>query len=134
MGSAYPIPLSVVAIELLGSSILLIGFRITVRSVYERFQTARPAPVVIFGAGEAGIITKQAVERPSADTLKVVAFLDDDPVKQGKRIDGAPIHSADDVKRVLTEFGANASSSPFNTYPRSAKPRSSMPHWTWVCA
>ena len=106
MGSAYPIPLSVVAIELLGSSILLIGFRITVRSVYERFQTARPAPVVIFGAGEAGIITKQAVERPSADTLKVVAFLDDDPVKQGKRIDGAPIHSADDVKRVLTDTGA----------------------------
>ena len=58
------------------------------------------------GAGEAGIITKQAVERPSADTLKVVAFLDDDPVKQGKRIDGAPIHSADDVKRVLTDVDA----------------------------
>ena len=106
LGSAYPIPLSVVAIELLGSSILLIGFRITVRSVYERFQTARPKPVVIFGAGEAGIITKQAVERPSADTLKVVAFLDDDPSKQGKRIDGAPIHAADQVTRVLKDTGA----------------------------
>ena len=82
MGSACPIPLSVVAIELLGSSILLIGFRITVRSVYERFQTARPTPVVIFGAGEAGIITKQAVERPRG-LLKVVAFLDD-PSKQRK--------------------------------------------------
>ena len=106
MGNPYPIPLSVITIELLGSSILLIGFRITVRSVYERFQTARTTPVVIFGAGEAGIITKQAVERPSADTLKVVAFLDDDPAKQGKRIDGALIHPADDAARVLRDVDA----------------------------
>ena len=73
------------------------------RSVYERFQTARPTPVVI-GAGEAGIITNK-LERPSADTLKVVAFLDDDPSKQGKRIDGAH-HAADQVTRVLKDTGA----------------------------
>ena len=42
MGATYPVPLSVVAIELLGSSVLLIGFRIAVRSIYERFQTERP--------------------------------------------------------------------------------------------
>ena len=106
MGATYPVPLSVVAIELLGSAVLLIGFRIAVRSVYERFQTERPTPVIIFGAGEAGIITKQAVERPSADTLRVIAFLDDDPAKHGKRIDGAPIHPADDAARILAEFGA----------------------------
>jgi len=106
LGMAYPIPLSVVAIELLAASVLLIGFRITVRSVYERFQTSRPTPVVIFGAGEAGIITKQAVERPSPDPLKVVAFLDDDRGKQGKRIDGVPILPADDAARVLRDFDA----------------------------
>ena len=106
MDSTYPIPLSVVAIELLGSSVLLIGFRIAVRSIYERFQTERPTPVIIFGAGEAGIITKQAVERPSADTLRVIAFLDDDSAKHGKRIDGAPIHPADDAARILTELDA----------------------------
>jgi FlaA1/EpsC-like NDP-sugar epimerase len=106
MGATYPVPLSVVAIELLGSAVLLIGFRIAVRSVYERFQTERPTPVIIFGAGEAGIITKQAVERPSADTLRVIAFLDDDPAKHGKRIDGAPIHPADEAARILAEFGA----------------------------
>lgn len=101
MGMTYPIPLSVAAIELLASSVLLIGFRIAVRSIYERFQTSRPTPVVIFGAGEAGIITKQAVERPSSDPMKVIAFLDDDPSKHGKRIDGAPIHPANDASRIL---------------------------------
>lgn len=106
MGRAYPVPLSVAAIELLASSVLLIGFRIAVRSVYERFQTARPTPVVIFGAGEAGLITKQAVERPSVDPMRVIAFLDDDPVKHGKRIDGAPIFPASDARRVLAEQGA----------------------------
>lgn len=106
MEAPYPLPLSVVAIELLAGAALLIGFRITVRSIYERFQTARPAPVVIFGAGEAGIITKQAVERPSPDPMRVVAFLDDDPGKQGKRIDGAAIHPADQAKRILGETGA----------------------------
>jgi FlaA1/EpsC-like NDP-sugar epimerase len=102
----YLVPLSVVAIELLASSVLLIGFRITVRSVYERFQTARPTPVVIFGAGEAGIITKQAIERPSSDPLRVMAFLDDDATKQGKRIDGAPIHAASNARRILEDVGA----------------------------
>ncbi len=106
MGMAYPVPLSVAAIELLASSVLLIGFRISVRSVYERFQSARPTAVVIFGAGEAGIITKQAVERPSADPLKVVAFLDDDAGKQGKRIDGVPILSADRAQQVLSDYNA----------------------------
>lgn len=106
LGATYPIPLSVVAIELLVSSALLIGFRIAVRSVYERFQTSRPTPVVIFGAGEAGIITKQAVERPSPDPLRVIAFLDDDPAKQGKRIDGVPIHAAEDPARLLADLGA----------------------------
>lgn len=106
MGMAYPVPLSVAAIELLASSVLLIGFRITVRSIYERFQSTRPTAVVIFGAGEAGIITKQAVERPSADPLKVVAFLDDDPAKQGKRIDGVPILSADRATQVLSDYNA----------------------------
>ncbi len=102
----YPVPLSVVAIELLASSVLLIGFRVTVRSVYERFQTARPTPVVIFGAGEAGIITKQAIERPSPDPLRVVAFLDDDNAKHGKRIDGTTIYPASEVRQVLEDLGA----------------------------
>ena len=106
MGKTYPIPVSVAAIELLISAVLLIGFRVAVRSVYERFQTARPTPVVIFGAGEAGIITKQAVERPSPDPMKVVAFLDDDPAKKGKRIDGVPIFAARDIRRILDEQGA----------------------------
>ena len=105
-GRAYPVPLSVVAIELLASAVFLIGFRIAVRSIYERFQTARPTAVVIFGAGEAGIITKQAVERPSADPMRVVAFLDDDPDKHGKRIDGATIHPAANVTQVLQDTGA----------------------------
>ena len=106
MGRAYPIPLSVTAIEFLASAVLLIGFRITVRSVYERFQTARPTPVIIFGAGEAGLITKQAVERPNPDPLRVIAFLDDDPKKQGKRMDGVPIFATDDLEEVLAEHKA----------------------------
>ena len=106
LGRTYPIPLSVAAIELLASSVFLIGFRISVRSIYERFQTARPTPVVIFGAGEAGIITKQAVKRPSVDPMKVIAFLDDDPSKRGKRMDGAPIFAASDAARILQDYGA----------------------------
>ena len=46
MDMAYPVPLSVAAIELLASSVLLIGFRISVRSIYERFQSARPTAVL----------------------------------------------------------------------------------------
>ena len=106
MDKTYPLPLSVAAIELLASAVFLIGFRVSVRSVYERFQTTRPTPVIIFGAGEAGIITKQAVERPSVDPMKVVAFLDDDSAKQGKRIDGASIFSASDADRIFRDHNA----------------------------
>ncbi|MDG2426064.1 MAG: nucleoside-diphosphate sugar epimerase/dehydratase [Flavobacteriales bacterium] len=97
----YPAPFSVLAIELIASLLLLIGFRVVTRSVYQRFQTRRATDVIIFGAGEAGLITRQAIERPSEDAMRVVAFLDDDPSKVGKWIEGVPVYSADRLTEVL---------------------------------
>lgn len=100
-GRAYHAPFSVLAIELISSLLLLIGFRVVTRSVYQRFQTRRATDVIIFGAGEAGLITKQAIERPSPDAMRVVAFLDDNHSKVGKWIEGVPVYSASRLEEVL---------------------------------
>jgi FlaA1/EpsC-like NDP-sugar epimerase len=100
-GRAYPAPFSVLAIELICSLLLLIGFRVVTRSVYQRFQTRRATHVIVFGAGEAGLITKQAIERPSDDAMRVVAFLDDNPSKVGKWLEGVPIYKATQLVEAL---------------------------------
>ena len=47
--------------------------------------------VVIYGAGEAGVITKRTIDRDMSSRSRVVAFIDDDPEKAGKAIENIPV-------------------------------------------
>jgi len=91
------IPYSVVFISFFISSLLLYQYRLLVKSVFTllKSDTAQRTSVVIFGAGVAGFLTKQAIEADVTSTLKLVAFLDDDSKKNNKEINGTKIYSYD---------------------------------------
>ena len=91
------IPYSVVFISFFISSLLLYQYRLLVKSVFSliKSDTSQRASVVIFGAGVAGFLTKQAIEADVSSTLKLVAFLDDDSKKNNKEINGTKIYSYD---------------------------------------
>jgi FlaA1/EpsC-like NDP-sugar epimerase len=91
------IPYSVVFISFFISSLLLYQYRLFVKNVFAfiKADTAQRIPVVIFGAGVAGFLTKQAIEADVSSMYKLVAFLDDDSKKSNKEINGTRIYNYD---------------------------------------
>jgi FlaA1/EpsC-like NDP-sugar epimerase len=58
--------------------------------------------VVIFGAGEAGVIAKGALDRDAGTKYKVIAFFDDDEKKIGKKLENVPIYTSDKITEILS--------------------------------
>lgn len=101
----YVLPTSVIIIDFLGSAMLLIASRIAFKLLHLRRRGAGKDQlrVVLYGAGEAGLITKRTLEREGSVKYQVSAFVDDDPLKEGKRLEGVRIHSVDGLPKLIAE-------------------------------
>jgi len=76
---------------LLGS---LTAFRLGVKLIYKEIIKVRMRSkrnVVIFGAGQTGVVAKRAIESDPHAAVRVVAFLDEDKRMIGKTAEGVPI-------------------------------------------
>ena len=62
--------------------------------VFDAFARTLPDRVVVFGTGERGRRCKQRLERLQ---IKVTAFADNNPERQGTVLDGAPVIAAEDI-------------------------------------
>ncbi|MFC2100459.1 polysaccharide biosynthesis protein [Bacteroidota bacterium] len=99
----YFIPFSIIIIELITTVFVLISFRILVKIAYLELQnpSREKSNVIIFGAGEAGLIAKRALDRDAGSKIKVLAFVDDDQKKSGKKLEGVSIFPYDKLKKLL---------------------------------
>ena len=59
--------------------------------------------VIIFGAGESGIITKRTLDRDAGLKYKVLAFIDDDEKKEGKILEGVHIEGFNKLDELLSK-------------------------------
>jgi FlaA1/EpsC-like NDP-sugar epimerase len=87
---------AVIIIDALLVIFSLAGFRIAFKLLYNQYAPFNSGPVkqlIIYGAGEAGIIVKRSVERNIKMGNKVVAFLDDNERLHGKTVEGVKIYS-----------------------------------------
>lgn len=86
---------AVVIIDALIAIFALTGFRIAFKLLYTYapFKTLGTQDLIIYGAGEAGIIIKRSVERNVRLGKRVVAFLDDNDRLHGKTVEGVKIYS-----------------------------------------
>lgn len=93
----YAVPYSIIIIEYFTSVFSLTAFRIMVKSVYMEFRNPSRdrKTVIIYGAGESGVITKRTLDRDAGSRYKVIAFVDDDPAKSGKTLEGVRIYNAE---------------------------------------
>ncbi len=89
----YFIPYSIVILEYLLTLFAMVVSRIAVKVIYMELKTPDKVRkrAVIYGAGESGLITKRAIDRDSRSGMEVFAFIDDDPRKSGKTMEGAEI-------------------------------------------
>ena len=99
----YILPLSVLIIEFLSTIFLLIAFRIAVKLIYFEIKnsSSEKKNIIIFGAGESGVITKRTLDRVTGIQQNVFGFLDDNPRKVGKKIEGIQIYATKDFEQLV---------------------------------
>lgn len=99
----FYIPFSIIIIEFLTSTLGLAAIRIIVKITYLEMSSSNGAKVnvIIFGAGEAGVLTKRVLERDAGSRMKVFAFVDDNQKKSGKKIEGVEIHPTKKLGELL---------------------------------
>src|SRR5690606_15119576 len=85
------IPYSVVLISFLAAFLFLFNYRLLIKYVFSFYNrgSIRNSHVLIYGAGQTGIITKHVIE--SSRSSRVVGFLEDDKNKIGKVLNGSRI-------------------------------------------
>jgi FlaA1/EpsC-like NDP-sugar epimerase len=110
LNDSFLLPTSVLIIASLSSLFMLIFYRLLVKELFvylkNGFLVKNLKNGVIFGAGEAGIIAQEAIKRDRESVFNTIAFLDDDPKKEGKNIDGKRIYKGlVDLETLVSDFG-----------------------------
>jgi FlaA1/EpsC-like NDP-sugar epimerase len=97
------IPGSIVYIHLLLNFLFLIGIRFFVKSLYRKslMSKAPKSNIMIYGAGNSGMITFEAITGDANSNLEVVGFIDDNPGKTGKKINQANVYR---LKEINADF------------------------------
>ncbi len=100
------IPYSVIFISFLASFLFLFNYRLLVKYIFSFYKKAliKNSNVLIYGAGQTGIITKHVID--STPTSRVVGFLEDDVNKIGKVLNGSKIYRADamELEMLINNF------------------------------
>lgn len=93
------IPLSILFIHFFIVSFLMVATRFFIRAFYKNIIQKRAGSrrALIYGSGQLGRMTKNALENETGETIHVVAFIDDNPTLVGKKIEGTPILDPDAI-------------------------------------
>lgn len=105
----FLIPFSIIIIEFIASIFGMTTFRLLVKIAYLEYINPRKerSGVIIFGAGEAGIIAKRTLDRDAGSKLKVLAFFDDDEKKSGNKLEDVNILMGEKLEAFLQEGKAD---------------------------
>jgi len=97
------IPVSVIAIMVTVASTLLVFSRLLAKLLFRMLKNnnGESVKIMIFGAGQLGRITRNALLMDESIPLDVVGFIDDNPSLQNKYTAGVPIYSADAAFRKI---------------------------------
>jgi FlaA1/EpsC-like NDP-sugar epimerase len=94
------------------SLLLFVGLVIYRTSIKVFFQYSRTAKkikknVLIFGAGELGIAVKRTFDHDLTTNKVIVGFLDDNPTKVGKSIDGVRIYKSELLVNAINKLSVD---------------------------
>lgn len=101
----FYIPHSIILIEFLASTFGLISARLIYKALWTEIKnpSRKKENVIIYGAGESGLITKRTLDRDAGSNIRVTAFVDDDESKSGKKLEGATIYHTSKLGELLNK-------------------------------
>jgi UDP-GlcNAc:undecaprenyl-phosphate GlcNAc-1-phosphate transferase len=100
------ISLSVLVIDWMIVTLAVVGVRFGFRGLRQYFAANREEGrrVLLYGAGDAGVLTLRELRRNPSLGRQPVGFIDDDPLKQKQTIQGVKVHgTGDDLLQVCRE-------------------------------
>lgn len=99
----YLFPMSILIMDYFVTIFLMITARIAVKLLYaEQVNPSKEkTKIIIYGAGEMGLITKRALDRDTASRYKVAGFIDDNEKMQGKMLEGVKIFHTNELSHLL---------------------------------
>jgi FlaA1/EpsC-like NDP-sugar epimerase len=97
--SIFNISGSIIYIHLLLNILFLIGAKLFIKSLYNQItqDVNKTANVLIFGAGNSGMLTYDAIKNDTKNGFEVVGFIDDDERKIGKKINLIKVYSLSEI-------------------------------------
>jgi FlaA1/EpsC-like NDP-sugar epimerase len=102
------LPRSIAAMDLLITLALVAGARLFARTVMERPRfgvVARGKEVIVVGAGDAGRLVVQEMQRSRMLSYTPIGFVDDDPRKRNTRILGVRVlGTMEELPRIVREY------------------------------
>ncbi len=100
------VPMSVIFMELTITLVLLIFYRIQFKTYY--LETINPSKfkknIVIFGAGESGILTKRVFDRDQISKYNVLSFFDEDPNKIGMTLESLKVRPYSQLSEYIAKY------------------------------
>ena len=111
----WRVPLSVIVADTLLAFSGTLGLRVLRRVIHERTRrkpirssNGRKKPVLLIGAGRAGVLMAKEVQSRGDMDMEIKGFVDDDPAKQRSVIHGIKVlGTTHDVPRLVKELGIN---------------------------
>jgi FlaA1/EpsC-like NDP-sugar epimerase len=87
------------------SFLMLTAYRMIVKALFVYFKGWKldKRRVIIYGAGEAGLVTNRTFALDSRTNKKIIAFVDDDPRKVGRTVHGVIIKPAAELDTLILE-------------------------------
>ncbi len=96
--SIFAIPRSIIIIHFLLTIFALLGSRFFIKAIYKAAlqtdQSIKRTKVLIYGAGTSGMMTKSTLKQDGSRNWEVAGFIDDNPSKASKSVDGVPVYSS----------------------------------------
>jgi FlaA1/EpsC-like NDP-sugar epimerase len=88
---------------ILFSFLILTAYRMIIKSVFLYFKNAKldRRRIIIYGAGEAGLVTKRTFDHDPRTNKKIIAFVDDDPRKIGNTVNGIIIKPSSELEKII---------------------------------
>lgn len=101
----YNIPISITIIHYFSSTFALIISRFIFKAFYESIsnQINQYTNVLIYGAGNSGLITYEALTKNNKTNYIVIGFIEDDVNKIGKKINQVKIYNSAQITRNFIE-------------------------------
>ncbi len=101
----FIIPFSILILEFIISSFIMSFSRIYIKLVYDNYKNSKTLTtnILIYGAGEAGIIASKTIENNTSSTFNVIGFIDDDIKKTKRKLENRTIYDGRFLDKVLSD-------------------------------